>query len=244
MVERRNVVMGPKGKGRICPPWSAEGVRVRVVPCNTAPCPASCVESPLATDSEELVQKANNEFLIFTGIPPAGVSVLPEAKEIDEGPAEQGNEDKVKGSEVNAAKEDNEKDKDEEEDKETEDSHDKDNKEVKENGDKEEEENNEKDKEEEKEDKEKEDSNEKESSNEKDDDSEKAGQAAGEDTEDSEASTHSLAAFLNLRQSVHIYIYIYTAFLNTVYIQYIYFRPRITRQIGSMVTSQEIMLAA
>ena len=222
MVERRNVVMGPKGKGRICPPWSAEGVRVRVVPCNTAPCPASCVESPLATDSEELVQKANNEFLIFTGIPPAGVSVLPEAKEIDEGPAEQGNEDKVKGSEVNTAKEDNEKDKDEEEDKETEDSHDKDNKEVKENGDKEEEENNEKDKEEEKEDKEKEDSNEKESSNEKDDDSEKAGQAAGEDTEDSEASTHSLAAFLNLRQSVHIYIYTHCISEYCIYTVYIF----------------------
>lgn len=242
MVERRNVVMGPKGKGRICPPWSAEGVRVRVVPCNTAPCPASCVESPLATDSEELVQKANNEFLIFTGIPPAGVSVR-EAKEIDEGPAEQGNEDKGKGSEVNTAKEDNEKDKDEEEDKETEDS------EVKENGDKEEE-NNEKDKEEEKEDKDKEDSNEKESSNEKDDDSEKAGQAAGEDNEESEASTHSFAAFLNLRQRVYVYIYIrvYTLHINMntlLYISvYIYFRLRITRQIGSTVISQEIMLAA
>ena len=206
MVERRNVVMGPKGKGRICPPWSAEGVRIRVVPCNTAPCPASCVESSLATDSEELVQKANSEFRIFTGIPPAGVSVLPEAKEIDEGSAEQGNEDsKGNGSEVNTAKEDNEKDKDEEEeDKETEDSHDKGNSEVKENGNQKEE-NNEKDKEEE--DKEKEDSKEKESSNETDDDSEEAGQVAGEDNEDSEASTHSFAAFPNLRQSVHIHTY-------------------------------------
>mmetsp|Transcript_61620 Transcript_61620/g.144457 ORF Transcript_61620/g.144457 Transcript_61620/m.144457 type:complete len:898 (+) Transcript_61620:69-2762(+) len=47
-VQRRYVVMGPKGNGKICPPWHTDGVRVRTVPCNEFPCEPSCSESPLA----------------------------------------------------------------------------------------------------------------------------------------------------------------------------------------------------
>ncbi|CAJ1362130.1 unnamed protein product [Effrenium voratum] len=57
MVERRNVIMGPKGYGKICPPWHEDKVRVRTKPCNTFPCEASCKESPLAEKYRDLAKE-------------------------------------------------------------------------------------------------------------------------------------------------------------------------------------------
>jgi len=78
MVERRNVVMGPKGNGKKCPPWSAEGERVRVVPCNPDPCPASCTESSL--DFQEMVKDSNSKLLVFKDVPQPGVRAIEEAE--------------------------------------------------------------------------------------------------------------------------------------------------------------------
>lgn len=74
MVERRNVVMGPKGHGKKCPPWSAEGERVRVVPCNPDPCPASCTESSL--EFQEMVKDSNSKLLVFKDVPRPGVRAI------------------------------------------------------------------------------------------------------------------------------------------------------------------------
>jgi hypothetical protein len=78
MGERRNVVMGPKGNGKKCPPWSAEGERVRVVPCNPDPCPASCTESSL--DFQEMVKDSNSKLLVFKDVPQPGVRAIEEAE--------------------------------------------------------------------------------------------------------------------------------------------------------------------
>lgn len=64
MVERRNVVMGPKGHGLICPPWSSDA-RVRVVPCNMNPCNASCIPSELEDEYKPFVK----DFLVFKDVP-------------------------------------------------------------------------------------------------------------------------------------------------------------------------------
>jgi len=55
-VERRYVVMGPKGNGKVCPPWHTMGVRVRTVPCNPFPCEPSCSESELAEKYRALAE--------------------------------------------------------------------------------------------------------------------------------------------------------------------------------------------
>lgn len=94
MVERRNVVMGPKGSGKICPPWSAEGERVRVVPCNPNPCPASCTESSQSSleEFQEMVKDSNSKLLVFKDIPQPGVRAIPEEAEAAEAEDEESEE--------------------------------------------------------------------------------------------------------------------------------------------------------
>lgn len=55
-VERRYVVMGPKGNGKVCPPWHTMGVRVRTVSCNPFPCEPSCSQSELAEKYRALAE--------------------------------------------------------------------------------------------------------------------------------------------------------------------------------------------